>query len=121
VQAAHRDAVYAAVAWRALRAGERRGALGLTLELVSSAHPPAWELCAELCAEGGAPAEAAAGTAAAAEAAAAEAAAEAAPLDAGSRGQLLAHALAHCPPERLGGLLARWREWRAREAGRTTA
>ena len=118
VQAAHRDAVYAAVAWRALRASERRGALGLTLELVSSGHPPAWELCAELCGEGAAPAEAVVGTAAAAGT---EAAGEAALLDAASRGRLLAHALAHCPPERLGALLARWREWRAREAGRATA
>ena len=48
-QAAHRDAIYLAVAWRARRAGDVRGALGLALELVSSGHPPAWELCVHLC------------------------------------------------------------------------
>ena len=39
----------AAVAWRALRAGDAPAALGLTLELVSSGYAPAWELCVALC------------------------------------------------------------------------
>ena len=45
----------------------------------------------------------------------AEVGAGASALDRRAQRRLLAHALVHCPPERLAALMVRWRQWRMGE------
>jgi hypothetical protein len=100
-QAAEMDALHAAVAERAMCDADTRTALRLATGLVERNYGPAWTVCDRLCDE---------------DETTNRQWMEALELDlAHARPALLAHVLAHCPPDRFGSRMERWR----RAAGRS--
>jgi hypothetical protein len=121
-QAMELDALHSAVAEHALRTADRRTALRLAIGLVDRRYGPAWTVCERLCEEGverdkdsrdgdGDGREST-------DRQLMEAAAFKSDLAEG-RPALLAHALAHCPPDWFGPTMERWRRAAAAATGGT--
>ena len=88
------DRLASAIARLALTRGDTKRALELTLRLLSTGYAPAWQLGIDLCSNP----------------------TSSSSLSLAARGAILAHAVAHCPPDRFAECLMLWRAWRGKAA-----